>query len=363
MFEPVNEGITTGKGYVPSDPLGTLHQALDQMLNMQVRGDMLRWFWYGTPTEKFPSELAIAKPLHIAARRGHAHIARVILEYGVSVDCGDGELRTPLHYAASSGQTSMVQLLLDAGANANVVDSSLVTPCMHASFNGHVDLVRVLVKGGADVQLRTWYGAMALQFAASNGAKDVFVLLMTGSDLCAEDIFGRSALWEAICQASAFSMSFIVNLAPPSEAYENQRRTLLNAAIAFRTTTEVKMLLRRVPPGLLPRLLDHRAMEGTPLHFAALLSKVDKMKLLLDAGAHLELEGSEHGTPLMAACATGRLAAVKLLVARGARTSYVKAGEVYSAFAAAKYHPPVRRWLLVGRFQEGPKLLTYKDLE
>lgn len=83
------------------------------------------------------------------------------------------------------------------------------------------------------------------------------------------------------------------------------------------------------------------------------------MNVLLEAGAQLELEGSEHGTPLMAACAAGRLAAVKVLVARGARTSYVKDGQRYSAPLAAKYHPEVRRWLLVGRFLEGPKLLTY----
>ena len=333
------------------------------MVNVQVRGDMLRWSWYGTHRKCFPRALLVAKPLHIAASRGYAHIARMLLQYGASIDCGDGNLRTPLHYAAGNGQTSMVQLLLDAGANPNVVDLVIMTPCMDASRNGHVDSVRVLIKGGADVQLRTRYGETALQFAASNGAKDVFVLLMTGSDLCAENESGRSAWLEAIRQTWAFPMSFVVNLAPPSEAYECQRYTLLNAAVSDRTTSEVKMLLRRVPTGLLPRLLDLRAVCGTPLHFAALLSKLDTMKLLLDAGAQLELEGSEHGTPLMAACATGRLAAIKLLVARGARTSYVKDGEVYSAFTAAKYHPQVRRWLLVGRFLEGPKLLRYKDVE
>ena len=327
------------------------------MVNMQVRGDMLRWSWYGTPQNCFPKELEVAKPLHIAASRGYAHIARILLQYGASVDCLDGDLRTPLHYAAGNGQMSMVQLLLDAGANLNVVDSSLKTPCMDAAKNDYVDSIRVLTKGGADVHLRTYLGVKALQFAASSGAKDVFVFLMTGNDLCAENAVGQSALWEAVCNTWAFPMSFLVNLAPPSEAYECQRYTLLNAAIARRSTTEVKLLLRRLPTGLLPRLLDHRAMGGTPLNLATAIPRLDVIALLLDAGAHLEVEGSKHGTPLMAACATGRLAAVKLLVARGARTSYVKDGDAYSAFTAAKYHPQVRRWLLVGRFQEGHKLL------
>ena len=152
-----------------------------------------------------------------------------------------------------------------------------------------------------------------------------------------------------------------MNLAPPSEVFESQRYSILNAAIERRSTAEVKLLLRRVPTDILPQILNHRAVDGTPLHLAAILSKEDTMNILLDKGAQIELEGSEHGTPLMGACAIGRLAAVKLLVEKGARTSYVKDGQVYSVLTAAKYHPQVRRWLLVGRFLEGPQLLTCKE--
>ena len=122
------------------------------------------------------------------------------------------------------------------------------------------------------------------------------------------------------------------------------------------------MLLRRVPDGLLSGILNHRAPgpdEGTPLYAATIASELDIINLLLDTGAQLEIEGSEHGTRLMAACACGRLAAGKLLVARGARTSYVKDGQFFSVFAAAKYHPRVRRWLLFWRFVEGPRSLAY----
>ncbi|KAI4240286.1 MAG: hypothetical protein L6R40_005222 [Gallowayella cf. fulva] len=69
------------------------------------------------------------------------------------------------------------------------------------------------------------------------------------------------------------------------------------------------------------------------------MADIGKMRLLLDWGASIELEGSTHGTPLMAACASGRLAAVKLLIARGAKISYVKDGQLFSAFLAANYHP------------------------
>ena len=358
---------------------------------MQVQGDECRWDWYAAPGEWFPVSFARAKPLHIAAGQGHSHIVRMLLAYGASLNVGnqiletplhlaasqghshivgillahgasvnveDQKLATPLHYAAMNGQTAIVKILLDAGANPNVVNSDLASPSMYAALYGQVDSIRELMKGGADLQLRSHGGETALQVAARNGVKDAFVLLMIDDDLCAKNVLGYSALYYATFYTSVFPMNLVLNLIYQIAAYEPQIFTIIDTAIVYRSATEVKMLLRRVPTGLLPKLLNYRTPIGTPLHLAAVMPEVDMINVLLDAGAQLELEGSDHGTPLMAACATGRLATVKLLVARGARTSYVKDGQAYSAFTAAKHHPQIRRWLLVGRFMEGPKLLA-----
>jgi ankyrin repeat protein len=73
----------------------------------------------------------------------------------------------------------------------------------------------------------------------------------------------------------------------------------------------------------------------------------------LDAGAELELEGGELGTPFMAACDAGRLEAVKLMVRRGAAISDVnKNGKVVSGLVAARHHPSMIQRLLVSRFTE-----------
>lgn len=355
--------INIGIGRAPSDQLGTLRDGLKWMVNMQVQGDMLRWSCYGTSEEQFPMNLSTAKPIHIAAYRGYSHIVEMLLAYGAFVDAEDGNFWTPLHHAAANGHRAVVQILLDAGANPNALGSSLYSPCMSAAHNRNVDSIPVLMKGGADIQLRSRWGETALHIAATNGAKDVFVLLMTRSELCVEDVVGGSVLYKAIRDTSAFPMTLITNLGPPSESYEHGRWSVLNAAIEYRSIADVKMLLPRVPTNLLSRFLNHRAMDGTPLYVTTMLSKVDMITLLLDAGAQLELEGSEHGTPLMAACAIGRLAAVKVLIMRGARTSYVKDRQVYSVLTAAKYHSQIRRWLLVGRFLEGPKMLMDKEAE
>ena len=325
---------------------------------------MLRWSWYVTDTESFPKELETAKPLHIAAYAGHLPVVRIILEYGASVDGEDEYFATPLHYAAKGGHTAIIKVLLDAGANPNALNSELESPCLLAVQNGQLDSIRVLMKSCGDFQLQNCYRETALHLATRAEAKDALILLMTKHDLYAENIWGQAVVYEISCRPSTFSMSFLLNLAPQAAVYGSQRYTVLNAAIQYRSTTEVKMLLRPVANSLLKTILNHFAPDdGTPLHIAATFSKLDTITLLLDLGAQLELEGSDYGTPLMAACATGRLAAVRLLVARGARTSYVKDGQTYSALAAAKYHPQIRRWLLVGRFLEGPKLLTCKRVE
>ena len=282
------------------------------------------------------------------------------------MDHVDGQRATPLHNAAHHDQIAMVKLLLEAGANPNTLDWNLHSPAMRAAAQGHVHCVRVLLEAGADMQLQDPIGQTALRLAAEFGAKDMFIFLMckmSGYELATETMWRGSALYAAMCEPLAFPMSFLLSVAPPG-TYASGKFNILNAAIQRRSITELKLLMRRYSTSILPRLLDQRGpWRGTPLYGAAIDEKLDMMTLLLDTGAQLEIEACEHGTALMGACATGRLASVKLLVAKGARTSYMQDGKVYSALLAAKYHPEVRRWLLVGRFVEGPKLLTFKEID
>ena len=327
-----------------------------------MAGDRLCWQGQRLPKEWFPTSLETATPLHIATYKGNIQIIEVLLGHGAFVDSVDGDFATPLHYAARYGETAIISLLLDAGANPNNLNSELESPYMCAVVNGDVDSVRVLEKGGADTRFRDRYGDTILHRLARSGAKNLLVSFSmntaTRQDLDAENVWGESFLFGAVRKLS-IPMNYLMNLALPAKAYEAREGNLLTAAIKTRSTAEVKMLLRRIPTSLKLDLVSRGDYNTeTPLLAATRLSKLDVMTLLLEAGAQLELEGSPHGTPLMMACATGRLAAVKLLVARGARTSYVNDhGLLVSAFAAAKNFPLVRRWLLVGRFMEGPKLL------
>ena len=60
-------------------------------------------------------------------------------------------------------------------------------------------------------------------------------------------------------------------------------------------------------------------------------------EILCSSDALHPIEGGDHGTPLMGACAAGRFATAKPLVSNNAKTCYTMDGEMVSALDAAKH--------------------------
>ena len=308
------------------------------------------------------TRLDSATPLHTAAFFGRTDIAKILLNSGASVDSEDANWATPLHFAAWQGQLETLKLLMEHGANTNAVDNSLDTPLMWAvqSIEDQypvLEILSVLLDGGADLNWVDGWGTLVFHNAMRNDRWDALVFLLT--NFKCDDAFGRSTdgsslMAVMIAYVPPSLHSFLLNLAPLPDVYQPTRRSnVLRVAACLTSAGFLKGLLRRLPQYLIPTLLEHRAADtDTPLYAAATSALEANIQLLLDAGAQLEQEGGDFGTPLMGACAIGRLSIVKLLVSKGAKTSYVKDGRVIDAFSVAKNHLAVRRWLLVGRFTD-----------
>ena len=305
--------------------------------------------------------MATARPLHTAAYFGHLEIAKLLIDHGASVDGVNDQLQTPLHIAAKHGRTQVVKLFIHSGANVNALDDRLQSPCMKAAEYGFLEPIQALIEGGADLTLQDELHQTALYLAAHWDHREVFVFFITkikGCLLNAEGLCGASAISLTLGYNKPSYSSLILNLAPNPSVYEPRKSNVLSAAARINSPIQLKMLLRRLPKALIPKLLVHQDLVlGTPLYTAATQPAERCIDMLLEAGADLELEGGNHGTPLMGACATGRLEVMKALVRKGAKTSYIKDDEVFSALSAAKHHVKVRQWLLVGRFIEGPLLI------
>lgn len=300
-------------------------------------------------------------PLHLTASEGNVPIARVILSYGASVDCTDARYRTPLHTACKERRIEMVRLLLDSGANPNSLDNLMQSPSMLAAYAGSLESLEALVDAGADLGLQDVDGCTALHNAAESGTIHTlafFINHTTKYKLEPENIFGDPVLGRLFRLSPLLVFNLVSSFGSSLDLYDPRAGNILSAAAYCSETSMLKKVLRVISKAKTPGLLNQRHRRlGSPLH-TAVLNRPKNIDILLDAGADPELNGSEHGTPLMAACVIGRLLAVKHLVARGAKTSYIRDGELFSVVKSAKLHPPILRWLLVGRFMEGCRLLA-----
>ena len=307
-------------------------------------------------------------PLVLATKARNQEIARLIIEAGGLVNDGDLNLDTPLHHAAALGDTKLVELLLEAGANPQVQNFRLETPSMTAAKFRRVQALETLRRGGADYEKLDGSRRNVLFHAISGRTTKAFVYLLGAiiePDLAHRNLYGESVLEEVFRFGELRLQTLLLNWAPNPDVYAPGGGNILTSAVMnLHTVAMMKMLLKRVPQGLLPTLLIHGAhFRGTPLYVACVRTtmslQLPLINLLLDAGADPNYEGGEHGTPLMGACAAGRFEVVKLLVRKGANMVYHnETGRRISALNAAKHFPEIVRWLLVGRFVEGPKLLT-----
>ncbi|KAL9035685.1 MAG: hypothetical protein Q9180_004729 [Flavoplaca navasiana] len=323
------------------------------LANLKVHPESMTADWQVKPGLDLRPGCSVTS-LHLAAEEGNVPIAKVLLTYGALVNCTDDLYETPLHKACMNHRRNMVRLLLDSGAHPNSLSIIMRSATHLAASSGCLDSLKMLRDAGADLELQDQYRVTPLHEAIFNDQVHAAIFLINESADCKlglETHKGFSALGELLATAPSFTL----NLAPCADAYEPREGNILSKAARLETAT-LKRFLRRMPKEMIPGLLNRRhRLLGTPLYAAIVYRQVDvcdNIDMLLDAGADLELDGSDHGTPLMGACAAGRLPAVKHLIAKGTKTSYVRDGQVFSVLTAAKLHPRVVRWLLVDRFME-----------
>lgn len=93
-------------------------------------------------------------PLFLAARDGNAAAVAKLLEAGADAKAASVTGSTPLMLAAGSGNLDAVRLLLDAGAEIDATEKARgQTALMFAAAYNRVDVIDLLTKRGADVAL------------------------------------------------------------------------------------------------------------------------------------------------------------------------------------------------------------------
>lgn len=162
-------------------------------------------------------------PLHYAVQGGHAGVVRSLIKAGAKVNCNKKPL---LLIAADDGNRDIVSLLLEAGAvvdcRANIratIDKDMevcdyLTPLHLAASKNHHEVVGLLLRRNADVnELTSKSGWSPLDFAVLNGhSKSAVLLLQHGAivtDTC--KALGRNS-WTLVQYAASNGAKDVVRL-------------------------------------------------------------------------------------------------------------------------------------------------------
>jgi ankyrin repeat protein len=220
----------------------------------------------------------------------------VLLDHGFDADALESSGQTVLHIAARLGHVPMLDLLLAAGANIDLRSADMSTPLIIAAAADCSHVVRYLLHRGANIWLTNVNEINACAASARSGSLDSFLLLKTaGSDVRLSDIFSLYA-------ASHRTLLMVDHFA--QRAVQDQDFWTLHSVHLTKPILRMSTLSQRRRNVIVPcaslRGSNHFYLSATAGH-------LEKVKLLLGAGATINLEGGPEGTPLMAACKFGRL--------------------------------------------------------
>jgi ankyrin repeat protein len=290
--------------------------------------------------------------LHEAAIRGSAEMIMHLLKYTSNVDCRDSKGRTPLHHACSriwpeyEISAVVVQNLLDKGADVNSRTAGSTTPLHHAACSKNMATVQLLLSRGATVNSRDESGDTPLLFALKHNhafsEAIVRTLLQAGAETDDTSIDGTRSL-EMAWEESNFDVAQVLveHGADMNISLPKYQPTLLHWAVYFGKERLVRELLDHGAYHMLSVPDDH---GRTPLDLATsvrgprrnswghmILSDEDRrigedkgereriIRLLLDHGAEIDIEGLRRETHLGPAPETNNKSLVSLLIEQRAR--------------------------------------------
>lgn len=288
-----------------------------------------------------------------------------LLDHGAEIDGINVHGETALHMAAFRIGVQEAEILLSRGANPDA-RSLLLTTALHVcAKEGNVELAELLLSYGAEKNVIDDFGRTPLHYAARAAQLEMFIMLIdAGVDPAIKSADDETGLTTALrypsMRAYILNKGFDHNLLipPPTpgkinryDKHSSEAMWTIHTRVTYRALTDVRRMA----------LMNSDGPDENPLIYASVAGIVEEILLLIKLGADIEISAKYHGTPLIAACRTNRLDAVKILVRHGALLESTLYGKQITALEAARKCPKIVHWLLVGRHHEQLRITESKE--
>src|SRR5687767_3804407 len=236
-----------------------------------------------------------------AVKAGNNTAAVTLLQKKVDVNTTEADGTTALHYAVRNDDGALVDRLIRAGADARATTRYGVTPMALACENGSAPVVERLLKAGVGVNATGRLGETPLHLCARTGKPDaVKVLLSHGATVdTIENWRGQTPLMWAAAEGHAHTMRLLIE----AGADVNARSSI----IAWERQRTEEPRDKWLPPGGL-----------TPLLYAARDGKLESAKVLLSAGADVNIVDPDLHTALILSLVNGHFDVAGALIQAGA---------------------------------------------
>ncbi|KAJ0127813.1 Uncharacterized protein HZ326_29082 [Fusarium oxysporum f. sp. albedinis] len=301
--------------------------------------------------------------LHYAVRGNDLEIVKLLLQHGVDIDRLDSSGSSVLLEAKTK---DMVALLLSFGISLGPLVSEsaydLVALWLNASSSIMDLLVSVILNEGLHHTLRAleWSSdaMLPIQIAISGPIIGIAHLgYASGKDLPQQNYV--SLLFDRQGTQYLHSSGFFLEDPQPFPWHLIEAAEVENLSFLRENIASVNKLFGSESS---KRWLNMNPTKGWgPLCRAASMNHIRAMENCLSLGADIDFEGSPLGSALMIACACGQLSAVKLLVRKGANPVYYGKHGWISVMELTR-SKVVRKWLLVGRFNDQLRLHGGSDV-
>ena len=244
--------------------------------------------------------------LMIASENNHITIVHTLLEVGANPHLQRSDGHNALMIASFSGHSEVVELLLNVQADVDIQNNYGRTALMIACIKGHIKVVELLLDRKANSNIQDNKGYTALMLGSRDGYSQIVESLLKDSDPNIQNTDGHTALRFANQNGHFQTVEVLLNHHANPNIQDMHEDTELHCAVlgSMKRNSKFRFLLTQMSGTaedyikIVQLLIGHSSIDidavsdtgVTSLMFASMFGCTEVVKLLLEAGANLNIQ-------------------------------------------------------------------------